>query len=88
MEIQAVVDRAEHTARAVTDELRAEMARQRRTAADLANALGITAHTAGRKLNGESTFSLIELARAAGWLGVTVSTLTDRAERRTREALA
>lgn len=67
--------------RAVADEVRAEMARQRKSATDLAVALGVTPHTAGRKLNGDSTFSVWELARAAAWLGLTVGVLIARAER-------
>lgn len=81
MEFQAVEEAADRTARAVADEMRAEMARQRKTAVEFAAALGITPHTAGRRLNGESPFSIVELARGASWLGLTVGELISRAER-------
>jgi transcriptional regulator with XRE-family HTH domain len=54
----------------VATEVRAEMGRQRKTQAELAQALGITAATAGRRLSGEVPFDLIEIAQAAVWLGV------------------
>lgn len=70
----------------VADEVRAELARQRRTAGELAAALGITAHTVGRRLNGETPFNLIELAQTAQFLGITTATLMERAHRAERAA--
>lgn len=58
------------TVQRVAGEVRAELARQKRTAGDLAAALDMTAHTIGRRLNGEVPFDVFELARAAIWLGV------------------
>lgn len=56
----------------VAGEVRAELARQRKTAADLATALGMTPHTAGRRLAGEVPFDVVELVQVALWLGVSV----------------
>ena len=77
---QTAAEAAEAASRAVADEVRVEMARQRKTAADLAPVLGITQHTAGKRLNGQSSFTYSELAAAAQWLGLTVSVLAARAE--------
>lgn len=46
------------------------MARQKRTAGELAQAIGITAHTAGRRLNGSIPFNIIEIDAIARWLDV------------------
>lgn len=78
---QTTTEAAEAASRAVADEVRVEMARQRKTAADLALVLGVTQHTAGKRLNGQSSFTFAELAAAAEWLGLTVSALAARAER-------
>lgn len=51
-------------------EVRAELAKQRRTATELAAVLGITPQTVGRRLSGETPFDVIELVSAAEWLGV------------------
>lgn len=59
----------------VAGEVRAELARQRKSASDLAAALGITPHTAGRRLSGETPFDVVELARVATWLGVAMADL-------------
>jgi len=58
------------TAEAVASEVRAELARQQKTAGDLAAALNMTAHTAGRRLRGEVPFDVIELAQIGLWLGI------------------
>lgn len=65
---------AEYAA-AVGGEVRAELARQRRTQADLAEALGLSAATVSKRLDGSSPFDLVELAAAANWLGVRVDAL-------------
>lgn len=82
MELQAVDRGANLTSAAVADEVRAELARQRKTAADLARVLGLSAHTTGRRLNGDAPFDVTELAVTAGWLGLSVSALVARAESR------
>ena len=65
----------------IADEIRAELARQRKTAADLAIVLGITQHTMGRRLNGQTPFNMIEMSRVAAFLGTSIQTILDRAER-------
>lgn len=62
---------ADHVAR----EVRAELARQRKTAGELATALALTPHTIGRRLSGEKPFTIIEIAQAAVFLGVPLSRL-------------
>jgi hypothetical protein len=71
---------------AIAAEVRAELAVQRRTAHDLALALGVTAHTIGRRLSGASPFNVIEMALAAHWLGMTPDVLVRRAEERLARA--
>lgn len=96
MECHAIlVCMEEHAGEAVSQalaaEVRSELAVQRRTANDLAAALGITPHTAGRRLAALTPFSVIELARAAEWLGVAADVLIRRAEVRAasqRQAVA
>ena len=58
------------TAEAVASDVRAEMARQRKTQAELATVLGVTAHTVGRRLSGDVPFNVIELVQIGLWLGV------------------
>jgi transcriptional regulator with XRE-family HTH domain len=70
----------EAAAVSVADEVRAELARQRKTASELASVLGITQHTAGRRLNGGTPFNLVELFSVASWLGLTVEEIARRAE--------
>lgn len=74
----------EAAAVSVADEVRAELARQRKTATELAVVLGITQHTAGRRLNGGTPFNIIELFAVASWLGLTVAEIARRAEHATR----
>lgn len=57
-------------AEAVASEVRAEMGRQRKTQAELADALGVTPHTVGRRLSGEVPFDVIEVVQIGLWLGV------------------
>ncbi len=59
----------------IAAEVRAELARQRKTQGDLATALGLTPHTIGRRLSGDVPFSAAEVAVAAKWLGVDVAGL-------------
>lgn len=62
-------------AEALGAEVRAALARQRKTQADLAAALGVTPATAARRLDGTSPFDVRELAIVANWLGVAISDL-------------
>lgn len=55
--------------------VRAELARQQRTATDLAAVLGVTPHTAGRRLAGVTPFNVVEIMRIAAWLDVPTQTL-------------
>lgn len=55
------------------------MARQLKTAGEMAQALGITAHTAGKRLNGRIPFTMVESARVAEWLGLDLLELMRRA---------
>ncbi|HWU28932.1 MAG TPA: helix-turn-helix transcriptional regulator [Microbacterium sp.] len=64
----------------IADEVRAEMARQKKTGAELAAVLGITQHTVGRRLNGATPFNMIELILVAAWLGISLGELIRRAE--------
>lgn len=73
---------ANATSVALADEIRAELARQRRTGQELAETLEITAHTAGRRLSGAVPFDVVELAHIGQWLGVDPSTLLLRAHER------
>lgn len=57
-------------AEAIGAEVRAEMARQRKTQAELAAALDITPGTASKRLNGTAPFDTADLFRVAVWLGV------------------
>jgi len=63
------------------DEVRAELARQKKTATDMAVALDITQHTAGRRLNGEVPFNVVESIRLERWLGLGAGEMSRRAER-------
>jgi hypothetical protein len=71
---------AEATAQRIADDVRAELARQKKTAGEMASVLGITAHTAGRRLNGDVPFNVVEIAIIARWLGLSVIELMRRAE--------
>lgn len=68
-------------AKRVAGELRAELARQKRTSGELASVLGISPHTTGRRLNGETPFNVAELAAACRWLGVSLAEIIQRAEK-------
>ncbi|WP_169309959.1 helix-turn-helix domain-containing protein [Aeromicrobium marinum] len=63
-------------AEAVAGEVRAEMARQRKTQAELATILGTTTATAGRRLDGSVPFDVVELCMVAGWLGTSPDRFT------------
>jgi transcriptional regulator with XRE-family HTH domain len=56
----------------VAAEVRAELARQRRTQRDLAEAIGLSQQAASRRLCGEVPFDIAELAKVAKLLGVPI----------------
>jgi transcriptional regulator with XRE-family HTH domain len=64
----------------VAAEVRAEMARQRRSQDSLASELGWTQATLSRRLIDEVAFSTDEIERIAGALGVPLSQLVTPAE--------
>lgn len=51
-------------------ELRAEMARQRYSSGDLAEALSLSQTSAHRRMTGDAGLDLDEIALVADWLGV------------------
>lgn len=59
----------------IAGQVRAELARKKGTAGELARVLGVTAHTAGRRLAGRTSFTVAELVLVADWLGVDVADL-------------
>lgn len=58
--------------------VRAEMARQNKSIGELAEVLGVTPHTAGRRYNGKVEFSATEVMALADWLSVELSALLTR----------
>lgn len=63
----------------VANEVRAELARQRRTILELSEGTGITLSTLRRRLDGVSALNLDELQLIADFLGIRPGELTDRA---------
>jgi transcriptional regulator with XRE-family HTH domain len=59
----------------VASNIRAEMARRKRTHAQLAAALGITRSSMHRRMTGELPLDVDELHKVAAFLGVPVATL-------------
>lgn len=55
--------------------LRAEMARHRRTSADLAHVLDCSQSSASRRMTGETGMDLDEIAIVAAWLGIAPESL-------------
>jgi transcriptional regulator with XRE-family HTH domain len=64
----------------VAAELRAEMARQRKTGVGLASLLKCSQQSASRRLNGEVPIDFDELAKIADWLGISAPDLIARAQ--------
>lgn len=54
----------------VADELRAHMARKKKTGVELAAVLQISQQAASRRMTGEVTLDLDELVKVADWLDV------------------
>ena len=61
---------------AVAGNVRAEMARRKRTATDLVNVLHMSRNSVYRRMNGEVPFDLAELQLVAEWLGVSLVALS------------
>lgn len=53
---------------AVAAEIRAEMARQQRRQADLADLLGLSGSSVSLRLNGHQELTISEMLRIAAWL--------------------
>jgi len=53
--------------------VRAEIARQRRTASDLTDILHLSRNSVYRRVNGEVPFDLNEITLVSSWLGVPTS---------------
>lgn len=62
----------------IAAEVRAEMARQRKTGVELAALLDVSQQAASRRLAGAVPFSMDEIVVVAQWLGVEVVTLIPR----------
>ena len=75
----AATVRSMTTTQALAAEIRAEMARQRHTPADLALAVGIHRVTASAVCNGRAPIDIERLDAIASWLGITAADLLDRA---------
>lgn len=58
-----------------SDNIRAEMARRRLSQTELAGVLGISQTAVSRRLSGDTRFSVDELLKVAGWLGVPAASL-------------
>jgi hypothetical protein len=61
--------------KAVAAELRAQMARQQKSIADLADMLGMERQAAKKRYDGEREMTVSEVDRAAAWLGIERQTL-------------
>jgi len=70
---------AEMKSEALAAEIRAEVARQRRTTTDLATEIGMSGAALGRRLRGEHPFDVTELEQIARALGISVTDLWARA---------
>lgn len=66
-------------AEGIAAEVRAEIARQRKTVQGLAVVLGSSQSTASRRYLGEVPFDMCEMFDVADWLGVTVTEFDRRA---------
>lgn len=70
----------------VATEIRAEMARQRKTQVGLAKLLGVSDGTANNRFSGAYPYDLDELKAVACWLDTSVANLSEAAERNWRAA--
>jgi transcriptional regulator with XRE-family HTH domain len=65
--------------RRVAAVVRAEMAARSRSARDLADLLDVTEPTVAARLEGQTSFDLVEVEQVAAWLGIPLSELLARA---------
>lgn len=63
------------TGEQVAAEVRAALARHRKSRSELAEVLGLSLTTVGRRLSGESPFTVAEVGRIAAWLGINPASL-------------
>ena len=66
--------------------LRAEMARQQRTSAELADHLGRSKAYISQRMNGHHDFTLTEIEEAAAWLGIPYLALLTSPQRESEAA--
>ena len=59
----------------VAEELRAEMARQRKTITHMADALGLDRKATKLRYDGDKSMTLTEVETLASWLGVSIEDL-------------
>lgn len=60
--------------------LRAEMAREKKSSADLASVLGCSQSSAARRMSGDTPLDLDDIAAIARWLGVAESVFFEPTE--------
>lgn len=70
----------------IAQEIRAEMARQGKTASDLGKVLGLSKQSAAARVRGESPFKGEELPAVARWLDASVGQFMPPASIQTSEA--
>lgn len=72
----------------VADNVRAEMAVQRRTAVELADLLNVGHRAALARVNGSIPFSLGDLEKVSPWLGISIAELSAARRASAAEAVA
>lgn len=79
IKVHKVVTQEESPNQRAAAQIRAFMAARRRTSADLAVKLGVSAPTVNKKLHGDaaSPFNLDEIQVIADWLGVPIAHIID-----------
>jgi transcriptional regulator with XRE-family HTH domain len=75
---ESLGDRADQL---VAGEIRAELARQRKSQAELAGQLGVSRPWLSRRLSGETPLSIGDVVVIAGTLGVSIAALTAPVEK-------
>lgn len=64
----------------IISEIRAEMARQKKSGTELGVILGMSQRAASYRLNGQRSMDWDETLKTASWLGITLTELVHRAE--------
>ncbi|NKG22247.1 hypothetical protein [Paeniglutamicibacter terrestris] len=64
----------------IISEIRAEMARQKKSGTELGQVLGMSQRAASYRLNGQRAMGWDETFTTANWLGLTLAELVKRAE--------